>query len=51
MNGIEIFVRFQLTKHKIYFATIEPDFNVLPIILQHFESRYADQKWIIYNIK
>tara|TARA_R100000935_G_scaffold35040_1_gene55808 strand:- start:180 stop:962 length:783 start_codon:yes stop_codon:yes gene_type:complete len=50
-HRMEAFVRFQLTKDDIFFATIEPDFNVLPLILNHFESRYADQKWIIYDLK
>lgn len=50
-HRMEAFVRFMLTKDKIYFAHIEPDFNVLPLILPHFESRYADQKWIIYDLK
>ncbi len=50
-HRMEAFIRFQLTKDDIFFATIEPDFNVLPIILKHFESRYADQKWIIYDLK
>ncbi len=40
-----------LTEDEIYFAHIAPDFNVLPIILPHFESRNADQKWIIYDLK
>lgn len=50
-HRMEAFVRFMLTKDDIYFAHIEPDFNVLPLILPHFESRYADQKWIIYDLK
>ncbi len=50
-HRMEAFVRFRLTKDNIYFATIEPDFNVLPIILKHFKSRYADQEWIIYDLK
>ena len=50
-HRMEAFVRFRLTKDNIYFATIEPDFNVLPIILKHFKSRYADQQWIIYDLK
>ncbi|WP_034917364.1 TIGR03915 family putative DNA repair protein [Gillisia sp. CAL575] len=50
-HRMEAFVRFQLTKDDIFFATIEPDFNVLPVILKHFESRYSDQKWIIYDLK
>lgn len=49
-HRMEAFVRFMLTKDNIYFAHIEPDFNVLPLILPHFESRYADQKWIIYDL-
>ena len=31
-HRMEAFVRFQLTKDGIYFANIEPDFNVLPLI-------------------
>ena len=50
-HRMEAFVRFRLTKDDIYFAIIEPDFNVLPIITPHFKSRYADQKWLIYDIK
>ena len=50
-HRMEAFVRFRLTKDDIYFANIEPDFNVLPLISKHFKSRYADQKWVIYDIK
>lgn len=49
-HRMEAFVRFKLTKDEIFFAHIEPDFNVLPLILPHFESRYADQKWMIYDL-
>ena len=50
-HRMEAFVRFRLTKDQIYFASIEPDFNVLPLIAKHFKNRYADQKWVIYDIK
>ncbi|TXD85024.1 DNA metabolism protein [Subsaximicrobium wynnwilliamsii] len=50
-HRMEAFVRFRLTKDDLYFASIEPDFNVLPLISKHFERRYADQKWVIYDIK
>ncbi|APZ46577.1 DNA metabolism protein [Polaribacter reichenbachii] len=50
-HRMEAFVRFKLTKDNIYFANIEPDFNVLPLIAKHFKSRYADQKWVIYDIR
>src|SRR5690606_37948066 len=35
----------------IFYCGIEPDFNVLPLIMKHFKDRYADQKWIIYDLK
>lgn len=50
-HRMDAFIRFKLTKDNIYFATIEPDFNVLPLISKHFEDRYADQQWIIYDLK
>lgn len=50
-HRMEAFVRFRLTKDDIYFSSIEPDFNVLPLISKHFKRRYADQKWVIYDIK
>lgn len=50
-HRMEAFVRFKLTKDNIYFANIEPDFNVLPLIEKHFKRRYADQKWVVYDIK
>lgn len=48
-HRMEAFVRFQLTKDELYYAIIEPDFNVLSLIRPHFESRYADQRWMIYD--
>jgi len=45
------FVRFKLTKDQVYFASIEPDFNVLPLIITHFKNRYTDQQWVIYDVK
>ena len=48
-HRMEAFVRFQLTKDELYFAVIDPDFNVLPLILKHFSDRYADQRWFIFD--
>ncbi|HMV08110.1 MAG TPA: TIGR03915 family putative DNA repair protein [Cyclobacteriaceae bacterium] len=50
-HRMEAFVRFQRTSDDIYYASIEPDFNVLPLIIKHFKDRYADQHWIIYDRK
>lgn len=50
-HRMKAFIRFQLTSDNIYFAGIEPDFNVIPLIAGHFKRRYADQEWIIYDKK
>jgi len=50
-HRMEAFVRFKLTKDKLYYAVVEPDFNVLPLIITHFRKRYADQCWMIYDVK
>ncbi|GGB84976.1 TIGR03915 family putative DNA repair protein [Dyadobacter sediminis] len=50
-HRMEAFIRFQQTADGIFYAHIEPDFNVLPLISDHFKNRYADQKWIIYDLK
>jgi len=50
-HRMEAFIRFQKLRDNIYYAAIEPDFNVLPMLIKHFKSRYADQKWLIYDIR
>jgi len=50
-HRMEAFVRFQKTADDLYYAAIEPDFNVLPLLKDHFEKRYADQCWLIYDIR
>lgn len=50
-HRMEAFVRFKLTKDGLYYAIIEPECDVLPLIAPHFESRYADQRWLIYDVR
>ncbi len=50
-HRMEAFIRFQQTADGMYYCGIDPDFNVLPLIMQHFKNRYADQQWIIYDLK
>jgi probable DNA metabolism protein len=45
------FIRFQKAADDLYFAPISPDHNCLPLIINHFRERFADQKWIIYDTK
>lgn len=48
-HRMKAFIRFQLTKDSLYYAIIQPDYNVLPLIVKHFKDRYADQRWLIYD--
>lgn len=50
-HRMEAFIRFKLTADDLFYCGIEPDFNVMPLIVKHFKDRYADQKWIIYDLK
>jgi len=50
-HRMKAFIRFQQTADGIYYCPVEPDFNVLPLIVSFFKNRYADQQWIIYDIK
>lgn len=50
-HRMKAFIRFQQTSDGIFYAPIEPDYNVLPLIASFFKNRYADQKWIIYDVK
>lgn len=50
-HRMKAFIRFQKTADGIYYCPIEPDFNVLPLIASFFKNRYADQRWIIYDVR
>jgi probable DNA metabolism protein len=43
------FIRFQRIAEDRYLALIEPRYDVLPLLRHHFESRFVDQQWIIYD--
>ena len=43
------FVRFQQTGKERYLALIAPQYDILPLVRKHFEARFADQQWIIYD--
>ena len=45
------FIRFQKAKDGTYLAVVSPDHNVLPIIIDHFQDRFNDQPWLIYDVK
>lgn len=45
------FARFQKTIDDTYFSAFEPLYNILPVAIGYFKDRFADQKWLIYDIK
>lgn len=50
-HRMEAFVRFRLLPDSLFHAVIEPDYNVLPLIADHFKNRYADQRWVIWDLR
>ncbi len=46
MKGL---VRFQHMADQRYLAVVSPRYDVLALIRHHFEARFADQAWIIYD--
>ena len=51
VHRMHAFVRFQKSRDGLFYAAIDPDFNVLPLIGDHFERRYADQSWLIFDAR
>ena len=43
------FIRFQKAKDGTYLAVVSPDHNVVPLIIDHFQDRFNDQPWLIYD--
>lgn len=42
-------VRFRQVEGDVWYAAIEPDHRILPLIAPHFAARFADQRWIIHD--
>ncbi len=45
------FIRFQKAKDGTYLAVVSPDNDVLPLITDHFQDRFNDQPWLIYDAR
>ncbi len=50
-HRIHMFTRFQKTVEGSYYASFAPMYDVLPLCIPHFKDRFADQSWIIYDLK
>ena len=44
-------VRFQELIDGTFYAAIEPDYNILSLLGSHFSQRFADQDWVIHDLK
>lgn len=45
------FVRFQKAADGSYFAPVAPKFNALPLAVDYFRDRFADQRWLVYDTR
>ncbi|PHV69518.1 DNA metabolism protein [Sporanaerobium hydrogeniformans] len=45
------FVRFREIHSGIFYAQIEPDHHILPLIIEHFQKRFSNQYFIIHDLK
>ncbi|MBM7854562.1 putative DNA metabolism protein [Desulfohalotomaculum tongense] len=44
-------IRFRKLKGEIYYAPIEPDYNIVSLVAPHFARRLSDQNWVIHDRK
>lgn len=44
------FVRFEELKGNVLYSRIEPKCDVLSLIYSHFQNRFPEENWIIYDI-
>ncbi len=45
------FLRFQKAADGTYFAALKPQYNVLSLVIPYLQDRFADQKWLLYDLK
>jgi probable DNA metabolism protein len=45
------FLRFQKAADDVFFAPVRPQYNALPLTVAHFADRFADQQWVIYDLR
>ena len=45
------FVRFREVRGGFYYAGLDPDYYVLPLIARHFADRFRDQNWVIHDLR
>jgi probable DNA metabolism protein len=51
VHRMHAFVRFEERSDARYVATVRPDFNVLPLLGEHFAARYPAMRWAIVDVR
>jgi probable DNA metabolism protein len=49
VQRLYMFLRFEQAADGTWFAPVAPKYDILPMTLNHFKSRFADQAWLIYD--
>lgn len=45
------FIRFRKLRSGVFYAVVEPDYNIIQFLAPHFTARFADQAWLIHDRK
>ena len=45
------FIRFERLPDGTYYSRVEPDHPLLPLLAPHFAARFADQRWLIHDLR
>jgi probable DNA metabolism protein len=45
------FVRLQKASDGSYFGAVAPKYNALPLAVDYFQDRFADQRWLVYDTR
>lgn len=44
-------IRFRNLRDDIYYAPIEPNYNIVGLVAPHFASRFSEQSWVIHDLR
>lgn len=50
-HRIEAGAAFKISKDDVYFSTIAPLYDVLPLISKYYRSKFPNQEFIVYDLK
>lgn len=50
-HRIEVGAEFKISKDNVYFSTVAPFYDVLPLISKYYRSKFPNKEFIVYDIK